>query len=325
MSVAMLSRRAKTVEVVDDMESFFYVILYYAARYLASNITNVPIFIENFFDSYGWDGSAYTVGETKSTAIKEARGVVVDTDKRKLVCFSSPLDQVLRELRDGFHSLYMVREYDSPENLLPIPVPPAEDNPPRTPPKSKVRKLHGPLQGRAIKGAKKRTDIPTDDDRERAAEVADHEWALSLLQKRIVVRWPKIKNMGDLVPSTWKSRRDLGPSVTPSNRCTSKRRKLPPNSGVDEADEEPVVVEDEPEDQPADQLEDQHADQPEEQPVDQLVDQPDEQLVGQLVEQPEEQPVEKPVEKPAGKRSRVRVPNARLAGVRRSARLANKV
>ena len=319
MSIAMLSRRAKTVEVVDDMESFFYVILYYAARYLASNITNVPTFIENFFDSYGWDGSAYSVGETKSTAIKEARGVVVDADKRKLVCFSSPLDQVLRELRDGFHSLYMVREYDSPENLLLLAVQSTKkDSPPHTPSRSDVRVIDEPLMDRTIKGAKERNDdIPTDDDRERAADVADHRWALSLLQKHIVVRWPKIKNMGDLVPSTWKSRRDLGPSVTPSNRCTSKRRKLPPNSGVDEADEEPVVVEDEPEDQPADQ--------PEEQPVDQLVDQPDEQPVEQLVEQLVEQPEEEPAERPAGKKSRVQAPRAQIEGVRRSARLANKV
>ena len=172
--------------------------------------------------------------------------------------------------------------------------------------------------GHAIKGAIKKTFIPTQDNRDRAACAQNHGFFLSLLETHIKAKWPPIKNNGDLIPSDWKSRRDLGPSVTPSNRCTSKRRKLPSNSGVgEEHEEELLVLAEVPEDQPADQ--------PEEQLVDQLVDQPDEQPVEQLVEQPEVQPVEKPVEKPAGKRSRVRVPNAQLAGVRRSARLANKV
>ncbi|TBU26657.1 hypothetical protein BD311DRAFT_601956, partial [Dichomitus squalens] len=51
LSVAMLSR-SKEVEICDELESFFYVILYYAVRYLRSNIDDGIIgeWIYTFFD-----------------------------------------------------------------------------------------------------------------------------------------------------------------------------------------------------------------------------------------------------------------------------------
>ena len=324
----MLSKRAKTVEVADDMESFFYVILYYAARYLASNIEDVPAFIENFFDSYEWIGGAYRVGETKYNAIKWPMGITISTSDDTLVCFSSPLDDVLSALRNCFHSLYVVRKHESRPTLLPLPVAPAENNIPRTPTKREEREERDidddssdaedydvPVKKETSHGAL----VPTDDDRKQAAYVSGHKYFISHLKDHIRIKWPPIDNKGDLIPSNWKSTRNLGPSVTPSNRCTSKRRKLPSNPGVDEAhEEEIVVIVERPEERPEDQPEDQPADQPEEQPVDQLAVQPDKQPVEQLVEQPEEQPTERPV----GKKSRVQ---AQIEGIRRSARLANKV
>ena len=76
MSIDMLLKRAKMVEVDDDLESFFYVILYYAARYLKSNITDVGAFIEGFFDSYEVHDGRYLVGATKYSAILKLRRAV---------------------------------------------------------------------------------------------------------------------------------------------------------------------------------------------------------------------------------------------------------
>ena len=52
MSVAMLTENSKVVEIADELESFYHVILYNAVRYLASNCTNAGAFIEDFFDTY---------------------------------------------------------------------------------------------------------------------------------------------------------------------------------------------------------------------------------------------------------------------------------
>ena len=82
MSVDMLLKRAKMVEVDDDLESFFYVILYSAARYLKSNITDVGAFIEGFFDSYEVHDGRYLVGATKYSAITNPHGIKVPASQR---------------------------------------------------------------------------------------------------------------------------------------------------------------------------------------------------------------------------------------------------
>ena len=333
MSVAMLSQRAKTVEVPDDMESFFYVILYYAARYLASNIIDVPAFIENFFDSYGWIGGAYTVGETKYNAIDGTSHIRISPTDKTVLCFSSPLDQVLSTLRKGFHSLYLVRAYESqePQALLPLPVLPSEQNNiPCTP-----SKRAAPIDSTDVEDctipANMETDddiapAPTDDDRERAAFVSKQILFLSLLKKHMNASWPRIVNKGDLIPLNWKSTRGLGPSVTPSNRLPSKRQRLSSDSVAGEPHQEALVAEAEAHvENPEDQLLDQTANHPTEQPTEQPVEDPVGHSAAQPEKQPEEQPEEQPMERPVGKKSRAQVLRAQTEGVRRSARLANKV
>ncbi|KAI0631748.1 hypothetical protein C8Q77DRAFT_1272662, partial [Trametes polyzona] len=50
MSVAVLCDMCKVVETSDELESFFYVLLYYSIRYLRSNCADVGAFIEHLFD-----------------------------------------------------------------------------------------------------------------------------------------------------------------------------------------------------------------------------------------------------------------------------------
>ncbi|KAH9925613.1 uncharacterized protein BXZ73DRAFT_49827, partial [Epithele typhae] len=68
MSIAILMDGNKVATVSDDMESFFYIILYYSVRYVDSNITEdaqVFSWLERFFDCYTLDGDIYTCGEVK--------------------------------------------------------------------------------------------------------------------------------------------------------------------------------------------------------------------------------------------------------------------
>ncbi|TFK81213.1 hypothetical protein K466DRAFT_444058, partial [Polyporus arcularius HHB13444] len=65
MSVALLNRPTKAVEIPDDLESLFYVLLYHAVRYLKSNCASVPTWLEEFFDVFSYRDGAYECGARK--------------------------------------------------------------------------------------------------------------------------------------------------------------------------------------------------------------------------------------------------------------------
>ena len=50
------------VKIADDLEAHFYVLLYHAVRYLRSNCTNVPNWIEDFFDVFTIEDGQYKCG-----------------------------------------------------------------------------------------------------------------------------------------------------------------------------------------------------------------------------------------------------------------------
>ncbi|KAI0716112.1 hypothetical protein C8T65DRAFT_572319 [Cerioporus squamosus] len=67
MSVALSSDTKAYPEVCDEIESFFYVILYQAVRYLQSNMDceTVANYIDDFFNSQGYVNGRYTCGNKK--------------------------------------------------------------------------------------------------------------------------------------------------------------------------------------------------------------------------------------------------------------------
>ena len=108
LSVALLSR-LKEVEICDELESFFYVILYYAVRYLYSNIDEelVGEWIHNFFDTCGFAGetSGYVRGQVKLNAIKTGELIVSEDETLK---FNSPMDGLIADLLDMFKAHHAV-------------------------------------------------------------------------------------------------------------------------------------------------------------------------------------------------------------------------
>ncbi|KAH9946077.1 uncharacterized protein BXZ73DRAFT_37541, partial [Epithele typhae] len=71
MSVAMLLSSGKVSEVSDDLESFFYVLLYYLVRYVPSSFEEpeaVFHWLEDFFDSYAVQDNIYTCGAVKKNS-----------------------------------------------------------------------------------------------------------------------------------------------------------------------------------------------------------------------------------------------------------------
>ena len=108
LSVALLSR-LKEVEICDELESFFYVILYYAVRYLYSNIDEelVGEWIHNFFDTFGFAGetSGYVCGQVKLNAIKTGELIVSEDETLK---FNSPMDGLIADLLNMFKAHHAV-------------------------------------------------------------------------------------------------------------------------------------------------------------------------------------------------------------------------
>ncbi|KAH9888449.1 hypothetical protein C8Q73DRAFT_794207 [Cubamyces lactineus] len=54
MSIALIHDPAKTAEIADELESFFYILLYYAVRFLKSrSCADARAYLESFFDDFG--------------------------------------------------------------------------------------------------------------------------------------------------------------------------------------------------------------------------------------------------------------------------------
>ena len=109
LSIALLSR-PKVVEICDELESFFYVIVYHAVRYLESNLREQALdyWIDTFFDMYSCTNDAHTWGEQKIAAIK--RGALIISNDERLE-FDSPMDELLTKLLTWLRGHNVVTSY----------------------------------------------------------------------------------------------------------------------------------------------------------------------------------------------------------------------
>ena len=249
MSVNRLFKQAKLkAEVSDDLESFYYVILYYAVRYLRSNISDVAALIERLFDEYQSVEGAYVVGIGKLYAIEDKLGSRISfADFGNRLRFSSPLDKVLSAMHAVFHSLYEVEEYESRQAALRLQPPPTEKNsPPREPP-TLPRRIAYRIDDsydiaydiayadiiEAMESTASQVDTaPTEVDRTEAAKASRHKFFMALLGTYIPVQWPGIDNEGDLIQSNWESICDSGSTPTASNPHESQKPQAPSSHSV---------------------------------------------------------------------------------------------
>ncbi|KAI0631773.1 hypothetical protein C8Q77DRAFT_1159518 [Trametes polyzona] len=117
MSVAALDDHDKDIEVSDDLESFFHVLLYYAIRYLKSNCKDAEMFIEDYFDSHDFEDGMYICGQAKRQVVREGRGLVMEGRNRDKLKFASPpLNNVIDTLLIRIHAHYVVKAYKAYED-----------------------------------------------------------------------------------------------------------------------------------------------------------------------------------------------------------------
>ncbi|KAI0707486.1 hypothetical protein C8T65DRAFT_781158 [Cerioporus squamosus] len=239
MSVALLSRTRTLVEICDELESFFYVILYHAVRYLKSNFigTTVADYIDEFFDQYGFFNDEYVCGQLKLNTIEQGRLVFQGSSLH----FDAPaVNTFLTRLLSWFKARRFVLQYDSGGTESVIASLPPAPRPP-TPPSPCSSALHPSValefecQGDVEEDAPTtRIDIPelesksapTPLERKLASMVLTHEPMLQDLKDAIErLSWANSEKLGDRVPPTWRPDQRIKLSVVVGG-SSSKKLKL---------------------------------------------------------------------------------------------------
>ncbi|OBZ73895.1 hypothetical protein A0H81_06304 [Grifola frondosa] len=115
MSSAVLDDKSRRPMIEDELESFFYVILYYGVRYLKHNSKDVASFMAYFFDSYSFANGEYSCGFPKRAAVH--CGELQWPDGRDVLFASEgshahPLNDLIETMLPWFQGRYhvMVRE-----------------------------------------------------------------------------------------------------------------------------------------------------------------------------------------------------------------------
>ncbi|TBU36793.1 hypothetical protein BD309DRAFT_995444 [Dichomitus squalens] len=202
-----LGRRAErpAVELIDDLEAFFYVLLYYVFRYLTSNCLSAAAWIEGIFDGYRIVDDVYYIGEGKGSAIR--------TGKLTLPC--------------SFAAHYKVLDYDKRQGNIcihPIPL-----LPPPPPMDHVTDEIILPKDNRnpQFRKVSRHDNIPpTREERALAKNVADHRPFLDILQDALFSSaWDlEVDRLEDQISREGMPSRQSGPSVDATGPERTKRR-----------------------------------------------------------------------------------------------------
>ncbi|RDX51432.1 hypothetical protein OH76DRAFT_1401290 [Lentinus brumalis] len=253
MSVALLSHLKANVEVCDEVESFFYIVLYHAVRYLESNLNGntVANYIDGFFDQYGFDNDQYTCGDKKLSTIMTGK---LANAKTKLVFAATGMNKVLEDILSWIQAHYIVMEYertlqDTPSVSTATPSsvprssgrirPPTPPPRPRTPPSPSPSPAFPAGDGFAFEDdivneapfahihTAQPNPAPTAVQRALAGQVVTHDAMLQYLDGALkwdAAEWEHSESVGDRVPSAWRLERKM--SAAALTVTSSKRQKL---------------------------------------------------------------------------------------------------
>nr|VWO99842.1 Swi1p [Ganoderma boninense] len=246
MSYGLLTTDSKVVELCDDLEAFFYVILYNAIRYVDSNCEDVATFLEDFFDCYALYQGAYYVGDKKKSAVKLAE--IELNNQQKLLFAAAPMNDLVGSLLRSISAHYKIATYEHEQRR-------------GTSDKAVIFAPQAPSQGSAAdawddadifladphlahdqdapSASKETTDQslkpPTQEELTLAKDVSDHDLFLRVVRSAMHSKgWSKGSAWkGDHVSPTWKSSKKLGPPVHLAEKAS--RRKAQKTSSFPEA------------------------------------------------------------------------------------------
>ena len=229
----------KEVEICDELESFFYVILYYAVRYLRSNIRegDVGDWLYDFFDTYGVSGNSYVCGKVKLNSMETGRLTVSVGETLK---FESPMDDLIADLLKLFKARYTIDTYDrNRAKLEAIPELEVSDSSLSTRLSARRRRpseLHdsdgSDSDGSDMEMPSEGDQAPSKFERTLYEQVTTHKAMMKRLKKAVKGKQPKGRRWmpndksGDRVPKDYRPReQEFGPTEPASMAC-SKRARL---------------------------------------------------------------------------------------------------
>ncbi|CDO68850.1 hypothetical protein BN946_scf185035.g3 [Trametes cinnabarina] len=124
LSAHALAHPSKNIDIEDEMESFFHVLLYYAIRYLPTNCSPADItpFMYEYFDGYTKNGDNYAASVTKHLAMMTGRILVSSSFVLQFYtspCLSGrpapplhPINILFSNLLDIFKAQYTLYDMD---------------------------------------------------------------------------------------------------------------------------------------------------------------------------------------------------------------------
>ncbi|KAI0631771.1 hypothetical protein C8Q77DRAFT_158845 [Trametes polyzona] len=239
MSAAVLDDHGKAIEVSDELESFFHVLLYYAIRYLKSNCIDVGIFIEDYFDSHAFENGKCFCGQAKRQVVREGRGLVVGgKDRVKLKFASPPLDKLIDTLLIRIHAHYVVRAYKAyqdaqvqqPDTLTPLPHPgsSAEDGELEKVSRPILKAVSATPEETVTEESEESAVKPTHEQELAAPKASSHSAMCFALAKAITTPgWRKDRVANDNVPADYIAQRPRAPA-----RRTRKAPNKRPKTGA---------------------------------------------------------------------------------------------
>ncbi|PIL32453.1 hypothetical protein GSI_05155 [Ganoderma sinense ZZ0214-1] len=225
MSYGLLRDGTKVVELCDDLEAFFYVILYFAVRYLDSNCQDVATYIEDFFDCYTVLDGVYYIGHQKRFAIEHA--VLQLTGPGDVLSFKTqPMNNAISDLLASFAAHYKILAYEKKPKpaISSLPLIPAGDLAADDDDDDEGFLIPDAVVAKPRPTRKKvdTSPAPTEEERTFAKNATDHTLFLDVLSHALVSPgWHKVWQ--DRISPDWVSSRELGP---PANGKRSKKQKM---------------------------------------------------------------------------------------------------
>lgn len=230
MSVALLQKRTKVVEISDELEAFFWVLIYYAVRYLVSNVDDVGNWLEDHFDTFSFAKGKYVCGSKKKIAVSRDGALIADDIENEKLRFGGPLDRLISACLHRFKAHYHVYRHNRlqrkkkklQESVSDIKLPPSPE-PTTTPTPANALARIMSLKLSAMPqpsdpfpdpdGDDLPEPPPTDSELALARKVDTHDATLaSILAAYADPNWPaKLNVVKDRVPVGWEPKRQLGP------------------------------------------------------------------------------------------------------------------
>ncbi|OBZ73892.1 hypothetical protein A0H81_06308 [Grifola frondosa] len=216
MSSAILDDKSRRPMIEDELESFFYVLVYYSVRYLKHNSKDVASFMLDVFDSYSFSNGEYSCGNGKRRLLENA---VLRWPENRDVVFTGegsnphPLNDLIATMLPWFQGRYRLMELE--------------------------RKLRKPsssgTQAQAEDGSPDKTetneyvdvltneDLQDDDDDDPMAyeDKTDADGDKTSL----TTNWPSEDKLGDQLPKEYTSKRTRGTADEDAATTGEKRRQ----------------------------------------------------------------------------------------------------